>query len=146
VSDEEACCPVAIEIATQETGCECPAAGFCSRHKCTKVEHWHKLCQTNSEYFDLYERGNGPGQQTSRPVMSSFQRVRKLAMAVYRFVRSGCDFAGRKECRERLKICDSCEKRDGNVCTACTCNLLLKAKMRSESCPLGKWPHQITNP
>lgn len=27
-----------------------------------KTPHWHHLCQTRKDYFEAWERGNGPGQ------------------------------------------------------------------------------------
>jgi hypothetical protein len=47
------------------TGCECEQPGWCPRHQCEKTEHWHMLCRTQRDYFQLWEQGRGPGQQTS---------------------------------------------------------------------------------
>jgi len=47
------------------TGCVCPAAGYCERHKTEKNEHWHMLCQTREDYFAVWEAGRGPGQRRS---------------------------------------------------------------------------------
>ena len=44
------------------TGCECPMAGYCQRHKVTKGNGWHALCQTKESYFQAWENGTGPGQ------------------------------------------------------------------------------------
>lgn len=46
-----------------ETGCVCPLSGFCSRHGIRKNAHFHKLCQTRQDYFDMYEKCIGPGQE-----------------------------------------------------------------------------------
>lgn len=43
--------------------CECLQPGWCERHRCHKTVHWHDLCRTRSDYFALWERGNGPGQR-----------------------------------------------------------------------------------
>lgn len=51
------CLTAAMEIVT---GCECPAPGFCTRHNCEKVAHWHNLCKTRPDYFRLWESGGGP--------------------------------------------------------------------------------------
>lgn len=45
------------------TPCECPLAGYCTRHKVTKPNGWHKLCQTRESYFRAWEEGRGPGQK-----------------------------------------------------------------------------------
>ena len=49
------------------TGCECLTPGYCQRHHCDKPDSMHRLCQTRPRFFDLWERGIGPGQaQTAR--------------------------------------------------------------------------------
>ena len=53
-------CGCLIQAAAVVTGCECQIAGYCSRHKCNKTEHFHKLCRTRPDYFALYEEGRGP--------------------------------------------------------------------------------------
>jgi hypothetical protein len=45
------------------TPCECTEPGFCRRHKCEKTTHWHILCQTRPDYFQLWEDQQGPGQE-----------------------------------------------------------------------------------
>lgn len=45
------------------TPCECPLAGYCNRHKIKKNTHFHHLCQTRQDYFDMYEKCIGPGQE-----------------------------------------------------------------------------------
>lgn len=44
------------------TGCECPLAGYCDRHKSRKIGRLHHLCQHDDRYWDMWERGIGPGQ------------------------------------------------------------------------------------
>ena len=46
--------------ADRKTVCECVAAGFCPRHRCNKTDHFAKLCRERPEYFDAWERGEGP--------------------------------------------------------------------------------------
>lgn len=46
----------------KKTECECPLAGFCSRHGIKKNKHWHKLCQSHEGYFQMWEECKGPGQ------------------------------------------------------------------------------------
>lgn len=45
------------------TPCECPMAGYCSRHKINKPAHFHNLCKTRPDYFAMYENCSGPGQE-----------------------------------------------------------------------------------
>lgn len=61
--------------------------------------------------------------------------VRSLAT----FVADGLAFVSPAEYEERLRICDLCDRRRGNVCSKCGCNLSLKARGRAFNCPLGKW-------
>lgn len=44
------------------TECDCPAPGFCPRHKCDKHSWWWTLCRTRPDYFMAWEEGRGPGQ------------------------------------------------------------------------------------
>lgn len=53
-------CPCLIEAAKTLTECQCTAPGFCDRHQCTKNEHFHGLCKSRPDYFELWERGQGP--------------------------------------------------------------------------------------
>jgi len=46
-----------------KTPCECPLAGYCDRHGMKKNLHYHKLCQNHTGYFDMWEKGRGPGQK-----------------------------------------------------------------------------------
>lgn len=48
-----------------ETGCVCPLSGSvsCQRHGIRKNAHFHHLCQTRQDYFNMYERCVGPGQE-----------------------------------------------------------------------------------
>jgi hypothetical protein len=49
------------------TTCACTGPGFCTRHQCVKTAHWHHLCQTRADYFQLWEEGRGPGQTLPPP-------------------------------------------------------------------------------
>jgi hypothetical protein len=62
------------------TGCKCPVAGYCQRHKVSKATGWHKLCQTKPAYFDAWEDGRGPGQDRSADDARR-QRRQKVAEA-----------------------------------------------------------------
>ena len=46
---------------------------------------------------------------------------------------------------ERLKICQDCEHMDCKLlkparCGVCGCIISIKASIKKEKCPLGKWP------
>lgn len=61
--------------------------------------------------------------------------------AAARFVASGLAMVDDAEQERRLSICRGCEKfvAEDMRCRACGCGLNLKARVRSSSCPLGKW-------
>jgi len=58
------------------SGCICPMAGWCERHRVPKTEHWHKLCQRD-DYFQAWDEGRGPGQ-TKKNDERMEQRKRKV--------------------------------------------------------------------
>lgn len=39
----------------------------------------------------------------------------------------------------RLAICQGCDFYDGHRCKKCGCFMNLKTRLRSASCPIGKW-------
>ncbi len=80
-----------------------------------------------------------PNQENSDPP-SLAERAWNFAQAVTEFVADGCTVLSREQYQGRLSICDWCEQREGNFCLACGCLLAAKAAMRSEDCPLGRWP------
>lgn len=47
--------------------------------------------------------------------------------------------------KERLKICDTCPAKEGNICGICFCFLEAKAEIVEEDCPLDKWPKYENN-
>lgn len=49
------------------TPCECERAGWCARHRCEKPWALVELCRRRPAWFDLWERGEGPGQTSPRP-------------------------------------------------------------------------------
>ena len=51
-----------------------------------------------------------------------------------------------EEFKERMSICEKCNRYDTSQsrCMECGCFMLLKARLGTEDCPLGKW-NEITN-
>lgn len=39
----------------------------------------------------------------------------------------------------RRKICETCELRYKNICTACGCKITTKTRLAKSECPLGFW-------
>ena len=50
------------------TPCECQQPGWCERHQCWKPAAWHLLCRRQQQYFEAWERGEGPRLDTVLPV------------------------------------------------------------------------------
>ena len=68
------------------------------------------------------------------------RQVWNLAASLAAFVADGLRTVDKEEYRQRLEICDRCNRRRGNRCLKCGCRFSLKARGRAFKCPLGKWP------
>ena len=67
------------------TGCECPIAGYCDRHKMNKNGRLHLLCSTDQLYFDRWERvANDPNISEERQLRR--QRVVARIQEEKRFI------------------------------------------------------------
>ena len=129
--------------------CDCRPTAFpfaCSRHHCRKTGHWHELCRTRSDYFELWEQGHGPGQPLPGDAAagngtppSIATQAWNLATSIASFMADGCHTVDESEYARRLAVCDTCDRRRDNMCLACGCNLAFKARGRAMLCPLGKW-------
>ena len=67
-------------------------------------------------------------------------RAWNLTRALASFVADGMRTVSKPEYEQRLRICDSCDRRRHNKCLECGCRLSLKATGRAFKCPLNKWP------
>lgn len=146
-----------------KTGCVCPNAGFCERHKINKTPHLHKLCQNHQPTFDRWEACQGPGQQninckkddkniSEAEVESAPQEVSPPSLikqagsfirAATKHVVNGMKNVTPEEKERRLNICEQCPhlRKNGTTikCGQCGCNLHYKAAMSTSTCPLGHW-------
>lgn len=77
---------------------------------------------------------------------SAKDQLVKYLNSMTAYVADGMQQVGQDEYKKRLETCLTCPLRqpDKNVCRACGCGLADKAKMRSEHCPKGKWPGDLT--
>ena len=49
-------------------------------------------------------------------------------------------FVDKEEHKNRLSICEKCDKRNKlNMCTECGCFIITKTKLKNAECPLNKW-------
>jgi hypothetical protein len=62
--------------------------------------------------------------------------------AMGRMLASGGKTVSAEDYEARLTVCDVCEMRSGKWCTHkdCGCDLLFKAALATEDCPIKKWP------
>ncbi|WP_198000923.1 glycosyltransferase [Gimesia fumaroli] len=142
---------------SSKTDCECASPGWCERHQCKKHPHFHKLCQTRTDYFELWEKGAGPGQNlqqaTDISVESSepglMRKAFNFTKAVARHVTNGSKHVDEATYNARLSTCQTCEMCNSSrmVCKhkQCGCTLKVKALWESERCPLKKWADNSEN-
>ena len=144
-----------------KTPCECPLAGFCSKHNVEKTPHWHKLCQNHMGYYNAWEKCMGPGQDQSQcgkkevaqsppetphvhqpqKMPNLFTQAANLAKAATKHALSGGANVSPEEKQARLDICYGCEKfvKETTRCSACGCYLNTKTEWKTSSCPIGRW-------
>lgn len=152
-----------------KTGCECPLAGLCNRHGVEKTPHLHKLCQNHVGYFNMWEECRGPRQNKNNcdkspetkseiplvdtspkitPVVvedvkmpSLIQQGKNLLKATKTHIANGMKHVTLEEQNRRLSICNACPLFDKSLmkCKKCGCNLNVKTKWESSTCPIGQW-------
>jgi hypothetical protein len=80
-----------------------------------------------------------PYADASQPP-SLLTKAASLAAAVVKHAAGGFQQTTPAEFDARLAVCAGCPEFTGNSCRKCGCGLRAKASMRTESCPLAKWP------
>lgn len=87
----------------------------------------------------------GKPRKKSRPP-SLIKQAAHYAEAVTRHVATGMQTRTDEEVINLLQICETCEHFSENRCTICGCRLnnsknafVNKLRMKSQSCPEGKW-------
>lgn len=64
----------------------------------------------------------------------------QFLVAVYNYAASGLDSRSKQQYKQCLEVCSACDRFDKRgICLECFCIVALKAKMKTENCPLGKW-------
>ena len=133
------------------TPCECPAAGWCERHKCMKHDAMFQLCRRSETSFNEWEAGRGPcipiafdppDESSAAPTL--WRRILNFGKATVRHAASGFEQVSPEDAQTRLEICRNCPACDleNMICRnqACGCQLQVKANWASEACPMSKWP------
>lgn len=78
------------------------------------------------------------------PLAAAYRLGATAATAVASEVKSvanGKDPIAEEEVERRLRVCGECEffLTSQKRCSKCGCFMKFKAKLRSQSCPVGKW-------
>jgi len=89
-----------------------------------KSVHFHMLCQTRDDYFEAWERGEGPGQRIGGEGRT-FQPV------------------SQDELNVRMAICGECKYYCDERCTqielGCRNSFRMRIASVKATCPVGKW-------
>lgn len=130
------------------TPCSCPAAGWCERHRQEKGLHEFHLCRRNQDAFDAWERDSQRNESASVGKGPSLvRRAWNFSSAVVRHAADGMRHVSDEVFEVRLAICRTCASCDVEqfVCRelACGCNLQVKARWASESCPRRLWLSEV---
>ncbi len=84
---------------------------------------------------------NPPANSATEPAPPGFLGMAaSFAGSMTRFASSGFKTLPGPLVRLRLERCDPCEYRVRTRCTLCGCFTGLKARLRHEDCPIGRWP------
>lgn len=147
----------------KKTPCECPLAGFCTRHGIHKSAHLHKLCQNHAGYFAQWDACRGPGQnpynckkntnkdlhqvdpipqkiiKATKPKSKKPKTPSKLQMAK-NFLKSagahvvnGMKHANDEVQQERIDICSDCPFISQDRGRCTKCGCILSVKIKWES-------------
>ncbi len=78
-----------------------------------------------------------PESQQSLPPLAT--QASNLFQAAVAFVGDGCGIVDDATYRQRLEICRTCDRLNGNRCAACGCFIRVKARGRIFRCAIGRW-------
>ena len=71
------------------------------------------------------------------------EQAKNLSLSLYNVlinaVKTGEISGSEEEVQKRLDICKSCPFLKENRCSECGCYVALKAGLKAEKCPKGKW-------
>ena len=78
---------------------------------------------------------------SDREIPDILTRGKNLGKAVVKHIINKCEFVEIEEYERRINICNTCDLRNGRICThpECGCYLDEKGWWLSEHCPLNKW-------
>ncbi len=116
-------------------------------------------CAESQKAFDMYDRLYGVPEEGSEPVtpakakagrkqpkrkepagsISRTHQAWNAARSVAAFLGDGCKFVDKEVYAKRIARCDTCPHRNNTTCRLCGCYVNIKAKLNSQTCPIGKW-------
>lgn len=71
--------------------------------------------------------------------MTAGEAVRHLTQAIKSWKDAGCPLTPSESYQRRISTCRSCSQYQWFQCKQCRCVVYAKAKLATESCPLGFW-------
>ena len=110
---------------------------------------WHVCRNTpnyDPRYDNIWQQEFGvPADLPARPAEPPLvEQVWNFAKAMKDFVADGLQTVSSDEYAARLAVCEECNQRVENRCLLCGCYLSLKARGRAFTCPLEKWPQNLS--
>jgi peroxiredoxin len=91
---------------------------------------------TDASRFIVLSRD--PSDRKALP--SILTKAANFAKALSLHVADGASKVTTSQMEQRLEICTLCDRRSGDHCSACGCDLPTKAGWKTTTCPLNKWP------
>lgn len=80
-------------------------------------------------------------QASQAAVPPSFPRQALAVMtAAAKFALGGMRVLSVEDQAARMKACEGCPHKKGDMCASCGCILSIKSWMPGEHCPTGRWP------
>lgn len=130
--------------------CPCEPNKPCAQgHGAVITDAQHEVCtgqtSTPEQRMDFINRltsGTLAAEQRGEMGGPSFlERAKNFGVAVVKHVADGLVEVSQDDYLARLATCDKCPHRTPDwKCNNCGCYLTIKAKWRSERCPLAMWP------
>lgn len=124
---------------THEPLCDCNATDLPVQsliasilHSGSRANGYMRLCWMGND-----DVGDDHSSMISK---TTIKKAMRFARAISKYAADSFRNVTPSELAQRLATCNQCDQFKAGECTACGCNLKLKARMRSSVCPLEKWP------
>ena len=102
----------------------------------------NSLCKMYKDFYGLEENAKNTTENQQFPTIN--EMAKNFGSAIFNETKAffhGIDPISDEEFSKRIHSCKSCEfyVEKTNRCSKCGCFLSLKAKMKTQKCPIGKW-------